>query len=351
MNKERLELIIPTSEYKEQVMKYRKIFLENEESFDGCAGLEECNTYEEWLDFENRLSKKYGENYVPSDVYLGIRKSDNKLIGIIDIRKRLTDFLYNYGGNIGYSVIPDERRKGYATEMLKQILSKCKSMNINRVLLSCDKENIGSAKTIIANGGVLENEVIDKVGLSKSGTIQRYWISLKKRYADRFVGNRANADLRIISISDDYFSGDIYFYKFIDVKDKILIPNGKCIMDNDYKWLEFYDYSSKVKLTAIYDENSEIIEWYFDIAREIGKDNGIPYEDDLYLDVVVIPSGEIILLDEDELKEAFNKREMTKEEYENAYEEAKQLMNKLKNNKDKLKEYTDKYLFQMLGVS
>ena len=335
--------------YKNQVMEYRNIFFKNEESLDGCAGLEECNTYEEWLDFDNRLSKKYGESYVPSNVYLAIRKSDNKLIGIIDIRKRLTDFLYNYGGNIGYSVIPEERKKGYATEMLRQILQKCQMLNMNRVLLTCDKENIASAKTIIANGGELENEVVDEVNLSKSGVIQRYWISLKKRYADR-LAHRANYELKIISVKDDYFSGDIYFYNFIEVKDKILIPNGKSIMDNNYKWLEFYDYSSKVKLTAIYDENNRIIEWYFDIARKIGKDNGLPYEDDLYLDVVVTPNGEVILLDEDELKEAYNKREMTTKEFKNAYKEAEQLMNKLKNNKDKLKEYTDEYLNQMLRL-
>ena len=120
-------------------------------------------------------------------------------------------------------------------------------------------------------------------------------------------------------------------------------------MDNNYKWLEFYDYNSKVKLTAIYDENNKIIEWYFDIAREIEKENGIPFEDDLYLDVVVTPTGEILLLDEDELKEALNRMEITKEEYKNAYKEANQLIDKLSNKKDELQEFTDKYLKLMIG--
>ncbi len=188
-----------------------------------------------------------------------------------------------------------------------------------------------------------------KKDLVKKELIIQKNIKTRKRYADR-LSHRANYELKIISVKDDYFSGDIYFYNFIEVKDKILIPNGKTIMDNNYKWLEFYDYSSKVKLTAIYDENNRIIEWYFDIARKIGKDNELPYEDDLYLDVVVTPNGKIILLDEDELKEAYNKREMTIKEFKNAYKEAEQLMNKLKNNKDKLKKYTDEYLNQMLNL-
>lgn len=350
MNCDKLKLVLPSNVYKEQVMKYRKIFLDNNESLDGCSGLEECNTYEEWVDFDNRLFRKYKKNYVPSSVYLAIRVSDNKLVGIIDIRHFLSDFLYNYGGNIGYSVLPEERRKGYAKEMLKLAIEKCKQMNMKRVLLTCDKENIASAKTIKANGGALENEVRDEVDLGNSGIIQRYWISLKKRYADKYVGYKVKkSEQKVISVNDDYFMGDIYFYNFIEVKEKIIIPNGKCIMDNNYKWLEFYNYNSKIKLTAIYNENNEIIEWYFDIAREIGKENGVPYEDDLYLDVVVTPEGDMILLDEDELKEALDRREVTNLEYENAYNEAEQLMNRLKCNQDKLKEYTEKYLNQILN--
>ena len=120
-------------------------------------------------------------------------------------------------------------------------------------------------------------------------------------------------------------------------------------MDNNYKWLEFYDYNSKVKLTAIYDENNEIIEWYFDIAREIGKEKDVPYEDDLYLDVVVTPEGEIILLDEEELKNALNRMEITEKEYKDTYKEANQLMDRLSNKKEELQEFTDKYLKLMMG--
>ena len=64
-----IKLVIPTQEYKEQVMECRKIFLENNETFAGCSRLEEINSYEEWIDFENRLSNKYGKNYVFSTVF------------------------------------------------------------------------------------------------------------------------------------------------------------------------------------------------------------------------------------------------------------------------------------------
>ena len=168
----------PTLEDEAQVMNYKKVFVVNSQSFDGCAGLEDVKDYNEWLDFDNRLSKKYGDSYVPSTVYLGIREEDNKLVGMIDCRHDLSDFLLKYGGNIGYSVLVDERRKGYAKEMLKLVLDKYKKEGKSKVLLTCDKENIASVKTIVANGGILENEVVDELGLGESGTIQRYWIEL-----------------------------------------------------------------------------------------------------------------------------------------------------------------------------
>lgn len=173
-----LKLVRPTKEYESQVMAYRQAFLQSGDSFDGCAGLKDVESYDEWLDFENRLKKKYGDGGVPSTVFLAVRIADNKVVGIMDFRHRLSDFLLRYGGNIGYSVLPTERGKGYATQMLGLVLAHCRATGTEKVLVTCDKSNIASARTILANGGVLENEVTDNVGLGDSGMIQRYWIKL-----------------------------------------------------------------------------------------------------------------------------------------------------------------------------
>ena len=173
-----LMLVRPCKLYAEQVMSYKEEMSQNGDSFDGCAGLEDVYSFDEWMDFEGRLRRKYEAEYVPSEVFLAVRKNDNFVVGIVDFRHPLSDFLEKFGGNIGYSIRPSERRKGYASEMLRQVLSICRDFGESRVLLTCDKENIASQRTIVKNGGVLENEITDTVGLSKSGIIERYWISI-----------------------------------------------------------------------------------------------------------------------------------------------------------------------------
>ena len=145
-----LKLVRPSCEYAEQVMQYKEDMLANNDSVDGCAGLEEVNSFTEWIDFENRLKRKYGEGYVTSEVFLGVRIEDDKVVGIIDYRHPLTPFLLKYGGNIGYSILPSERHKGYASEMLKLLLEICREFGEKKVLLTCDKTNEASRKTITA---------------------------------------------------------------------------------------------------------------------------------------------------------------------------------------------------------
>lgn len=104
---------------------------------------------------------------------LCLDKDRNIFVGAVNIRHYLNDSLLKTGGHIGDGVRPSERRKGYATAMIALALEECKKLGIHKVLMCCDKENIASAKSIIHNGGILENEVEEKGHLE-----QRYWIQL-----------------------------------------------------------------------------------------------------------------------------------------------------------------------------
>ena len=110
---------------------------------------------------------------MPSSQFLSIEKGE--LIGFVNIRHRLNPELLLESGHIGYSVHPNKRRLGYATKQLKLALSEAQKLGLKKVLITCDKANIGSAKTIQKVGGVLENEVVS----SNSGEIvQRYWVEI-----------------------------------------------------------------------------------------------------------------------------------------------------------------------------
>ena len=118
--------------------------------------------------------KEAAEGLVPDSVFFLLDESRDRLLGAVNIRHYLNDSLLKEGGHIGDGIRPSERRKGYATEMIRLALIECKKLGIDKMLMTCDKENIASAKSIIKNGGILENEFVNSDGKVE----QRYWISI-----------------------------------------------------------------------------------------------------------------------------------------------------------------------------
>lgn len=152
-----IRLIRPTAQLKNQALEYRQEHFDNNEMIiNGSELLDKTDSYEEWLNSvtANTRSETVNSDWVVTDTFFAVN-DEGHIVGIIDLRHSLNEFLKDLG-NCGYSVRPSERNKGYATEMLRQILEVAKEAGLEEIHLSVEKDNEPSIKTILKNGGKYE---------------------------------------------------------------------------------------------------------------------------------------------------------------------------------------------------
>ncbi|MCJ8008483.1 GNAT family N-acetyltransferase [Lederbergia wuyishanensis] len=168
-----IKLVEPSMKYRESYLDMIAEWHEANENVVPFVLKMETDNFEKMVQELKGFSQGMGipETFVPHTTYWLMNEHEN-IIGVINIRHYLNERLIHIGGHIGYGVRPSERKKGYATMMLRLALEKAKDMDMKEVLITCDKENIGSAKTIISNGGQLESEVETEDGR----IAQRFWI-------------------------------------------------------------------------------------------------------------------------------------------------------------------------------
>ena len=177
-----MKLVFPTLAYKEKAIEFINEFFEYGSEVDGSGSLvnflKDGKSYESWLDkviADIDVANVDYSKRVPALTYFYVREDGDRIVGMMNIRIGENDFILAEAGHIGYCIRPTERRKHNATNMLADGLRVCKLMRINNVIVSCDKINIASAKTIINNGGVLDAEFFSE---RFGEVIQRYVIKV-----------------------------------------------------------------------------------------------------------------------------------------------------------------------------
>lgn len=163
---------------------------------------------------------------------------------------------------------------------------------------------------------------------------------LKRKYGNRADWKRVEQrKYAQAHLNTKDFQGDITLLKTVKVKEPLITQYGDkkvCIIDNGYMWLQHFPVGKHHSVTTMFDANGEIVQWYIDICLENGVEGGVPWMDDLFLDIVALPSGEFFLLDEDELVQAYKSGTLSKEKYDIAQNEVKEIMRHLDNDEFKL---------------
>lgn len=167
-----LQFTLPRTEDRDNVIAFYDEILRHG---DECIGCRNYRNYDNWrahmLDRHNGTNLPQG--FVQEDFYLCY--DGDVLVGVFSLKYTLTDYLLHYGGHVGYAVRPSQRRKGYATQMLHQGLDLARQLGLTRLLCVCNSDNTPSEKTILANGGKLENILYDP---EEQTDIKRFWIEL-----------------------------------------------------------------------------------------------------------------------------------------------------------------------------
>lgn len=163
MKTEQFYFEVPNIDRKEDAIAYIKEFYEHKSKTHGTGGLNKyLENYEEWLEkLQDDYTTTPTEEKVPGRTYFLVRSSDNKIVGMINIRLALNERLKKYGGHIGYCIRPTERGKGYNKINLYLGLKVCQEHGIKTVLMDADKDNPASWKTMEALGGVNVREFFD----------------------------------------------------------------------------------------------------------------------------------------------------------------------------------------------
>lgn len=180
---EGLKLVLPSREYCDQIVSYRQEFIDNGDSMDGTSSLRKYEDPQQWLQWTEKMSCKETckDTWVPDIQFLCIREKDNRVVGMVDIRRELNEYCHKYGGHIGYSIRKSERGKGYSKIQLKLALEKAREMGLGRVLITCTSSNEPSRRTILSKGGVFDGQAINK---DEGETMERYWIDLRKFFME-----------------------------------------------------------------------------------------------------------------------------------------------------------------------
>lgn len=175
---------------------------------------------------------------------------------------------------------------------------------------------------------------------------------MKRKYLDRSDWRRIlNKSLKITYVKENDFEGYISAFYIHKVRKPLIRKIGEktvCLADDGYIWMQHLPSNDNYALTTMYDQYGNIVQWYFDIIKGSGVNkDGVPFYDDLYLDVVALPTSEVMLIDEDELQEALDTGDITKQDYDMAYEKANEVMRKITNKLGKLSDFSNKYLKYM----